>query len=189
MRLGTAVRIADQIPGWCEYDELRYLGSEAARHTRVVEVGCWQGRSAKMMALMTPGVVYAVDDWRGAGGAAADGFIGPGNFPLGTGKTPHAQLEENFRRNLADEILTGKLEVTMKASPEAASLIEAPDMVYIDGDHDTEPVRVDIRAWKAVLVPGGLLCGHDAPDERVAEALRLEGIEWDLVATNIWAAR
>jgi predicted O-methyltransferase YrrM len=33
--------------------------------------------------------------------------------------------------------------------------------VYIDGDHEYEPVRQDIELWWPKLRPGGILAGHD----------------------------
>lgn len=186
-----AIQLAGPIPGWCEPGELKWLAEQAAKHKVIVEVGCWQGRSTKAMAATTPGTIYAVDDFRGAGGAAADGWFGPGGFPLGINDTPHDELEQRFRANLAGEIEAGKVVVTGKSSPAAAEDFQlgAVDMCYIDGDHDTEPVREDIRAWLKVLRPGGLLCGHDGPDPRVLEALRLEGIDFEIVVDNVWCAR
>lgn len=189
MTVEEAVQLARPLPGWCEPGELEWLAEQAAQHHTIVEVGCWQGRSTKVMAATTPGKVYAVDDFRGAGGAAADGWFGPDGFPLGINATPHDELEQRFRRNLADEIEAGTVVVTGLPSPDAAPHVPAPDMVYIDGDHDTQPVREDLRAWLKVLQPGGLLCGHDALDPRVAEGLRLEGIDFEVVVDNVWCAR
>lgn len=35
------------------------------------------------------------------------------------------------------------------------------DFVYIDANHNLEPVRADLRAWYPKVRPGGWLCGHD----------------------------
>src|SRR3954463_11686310 len=35
------------------------------------------------------------------------------------------------------------------------------DMAYIDGDHDYEPVKADIRAVYELVAPYGWLAGHD----------------------------
>lgn len=46
----------------------------------------------------------------------------------------------------------------------------SPGFVYIDGDHDYAAVRTDIEAWWPVVVPGGILAGHDYVGE--AEGVR-----------------
>lgn len=188
MTLDEAVAIAEPIPGWCSDGELRWLGEQARKHKAIVEVGSWQGRSTKLLAAMTPGTVYAVDDFRGAGGAEADGWIGPGGFPLGVNETPHAELEQRFRSNLAEELETGKVRLVRKSSLDAIPEIDGADMVYIDGDHETDAVLDDIRAWREVLADGGLLCGHDGLDERVVAALRREVPDFTIAVDNIWRA-
>jgi hypothetical protein len=37
-------------------------------------------------------------------------------------------------------------------------------MVFIDANHLYEPVKFDITAWRNLVCPGGLLCGHDYRD-------------------------
>ncbi len=40
-----------------------------------------------------------------------------------------------------------------------------PGFVYIDGAHNYETVREDLLAWWPVVVPGGILAGHDYTPE------------------------
>lgn len=35
------------------------------------------------------------------------------------------------------------------------------DVVYIDGKHDYQSVRADLKAWAPKVKPGGWMCGHD----------------------------
>lgn len=46
------------------------------------------------------------------------------------------------------------------------------DMVWIDGDHRYESVKADLLAWTPLLVPDGLLCGHDRAYHPVERAVR-----------------
>jgi hypothetical protein len=36
-----------------------------------------------------------------------------------------------------------------------------PGFVYLDGDHEYEAIRADLEAWYPLVVPGGILAGHD----------------------------
>jgi len=124
--------------------ELEWLAEHARTHTRIVEVGCWMGRSTRALADNTPGLVYAVDFWP---------------------REPEAF--QRFGQNLVD-LLNKKVFVVHMPSIDAANLFIAAkqkvDMVFIDGNHDYEYVSEDIRLWRQVLEPGGLLCGHDYAD-------------------------
>lgn len=190
-RVDDAIKLASAIHGWCEAGEMRWLAEQAAEHRFIIEIGSWQGRSTKALAVATPGTVYVVDDFRGAGGAAANGWLGPGGFPLGTGSTPTHELERIFRQNLAAEIKKRKVIVSGIGSPEAAANFKhgSADLIYIDGDHETDAVRSDLQAWIPVLAEGGVLCGHDAHDERVQAALEAEGVDYEIVVDNLWRQR
>jgi hypothetical protein len=52
----------------------------------------------------------------------------------------------------------------------------SPGFVYIDGDHDFPAISADLDAWWPLVVPGGILAGHDYTQEcdgvrRAVEAL------------------
>jgi len=51
----------------------------------------------------------------------------------------------------------------LQTSTEAARWVarSSVDLVFIDGDHRSESVSDDIRAWWPTLLPGGVLAGHD----------------------------
>lgn len=49
------------------------------------------------------------------------------------------------------------------------------DAVYIDGEHDEESVREDIKAWRKKLKFGGILCGHDYYLPYIKDILNEEG--------------
>jgi predicted O-methyltransferase YrrM len=65
----------------------------------------------------------------------------------------------------------------------------APDMIFIDGDHEYTAVRRDIANAKRKLAPGGLLCGHDASWPGVRAAVtELTGEFLTVPNTDIWFA-
>jgi predicted O-methyltransferase YrrM len=154
--IATAVVAADAIPGWMTIDELTWLAEQAASRMTIVEVGSYQGRSTKALAMMTDGVVYSVDSLVGEYDLAETG----------------GALDALFREHLVDEIDAGKVRVWRMPSHEAAAgFREHADMVFIDGDHRAGPVLEDIAAWRPKLAPGGLLCGHDRMHPGVGAAL------------------
>lgn len=140
------------IQGWMWETELNWLKEQAQKHSRIVELGSYLGRSTKALSA-TPGTVTAIDNWIGVQGA--DSW----------------NLYHRFCENLAAEIKAGKV-IPMRAEHKTADVDFVPDMVFIDGDHCYTAVKRDIERWKAKLAPGGLLCGHDAYDEGVRRAVQ-----------------
>jgi predicted O-methyltransferase YrrM len=155
VNIEEALDIARGVPGWMCDDELRWLGERAAKHKIIFEIGSWQGRSTKMMALMTEGVIYSVDNLVGEGG------------------TPIEDLDAAFRVNLAPEIEADKVRIVRESSVEAAKAYYDgfADMVFIDGDHSYEGAKGDFEAWLEVLEVGGLICGHDRMHPGVQQML------------------
>lgn len=61
----------------------------------------------------------------------------------------------------------------------ALSALQTPrrfDLVYLDADHSYEMTVADIRAWKPLVKPGGILAGHDHSEHwpAVIEAVKDE---------------
>lgn len=164
-----------EIPGWMTPAELRWLAGQAAGHRCIVEVGCWRGRSTRALADNTLGVVWAVDDWQGAGWDYDEDL---------------RNVRRQFYRRMRDLIDAGRVAVLELSSEEAThAMRSAPvDMVFLDGNHRYEAVRRDLELWAPLLQPGGLLCGHDygahpgvrqAVDEVVGDVVQVPG-------TSIW---
>ena len=54
------------VHGWMAPAELEYLAGLAEKSHCILEVGSWKGRSTSVLAHHSPGVVVAVDTWRGS---------------------------------------------------------------------------------------------------------------------------
>ena len=124
------------------------------RARKIVEVGVYQGKLTAYLARSTRATVYAVDHWRG-----------PAAYP-GSGLRCDETTEAAFRRRVAPWLKEGRVVVVKEESVAAAGkLLDAfgPvfDLVFIDAAHDYESVRADILAWRPLVRPGGILCGHD----------------------------
>ncbi len=136
--MNPAVIAARKIDGWMPDHELAWLSERAALRERIVEFGCYKGRSTKALAMSTPGIVYAVDIWR------------------------DEEILREFRANLSAEILGGKVIVCRVETRAYFYADKTPaDMVFIDADHSEDGVKADIEAARRILSPSGLLCGHD----------------------------
>ena len=140
---------AKAISGYMYPEDLVWLAERASSHRRIVEVGSWKGKSTRAMAENTQGIVYAVDTWKGSAE----------HLDL-LKDNPEGWLKEEFLRNM--EGLDNVRPVQM-TSLEAAESFQGQrfDMIFIDAEHHYEAVKADILAWRSLLSPGGLLCGHD----------------------------
>lgn len=116
--------------------ELAWLAEAARAHEAIFEIGSYEGRSTKALAMATSGVVCAIDN------GPDDQFM-------------------RFARNLAVEIATNKVVPMRQGSIEAAATLGLASMIFIDGDHTGDGVATDIATWRPHLTRGGLLCGHD----------------------------
>lgn len=155
----SAVEAAVKISGWMTDVELRWLAFCAAGKGVVVELGTWQGRSAKAMAATVGGRLFCVDPWYDHR---------EGEYPeLGSGKD---NTFLKFKENVAQEIASGKIVPMRMTSTKAAAELaifgdRKPDMVFIDADHRYESVAADIAAWRGLIADDGILCGHDYSKE------------------------
>src|SRR5262245_46460435 len=108
---------AAKIDGWMADGELLWLAQTAMKCPVIIEVGSWKGRSTKALAMGTPGVVYAVDHWRGSESELGDMHkeavaLGPNG------------LFEIFKKNLAPELGAGKCVPVRAESGEAVTILD-----------------------------------------------------------------
>lgn len=156
-----------EIKGWMSDAELAWLGEQAAQMNSVVEIGCHQGRSSKALLDACQGTVYCIDVWNDE---EQYGYVGERDYQAFLRNVGHYP---NLRAQHATSLL-------------AAEHLPDVDMVFIDGDHEYESVKADIKAW--LPKTRKLLCGHDygvfdgvtrAVDERF-------GSDWVSVVPDTW---
>ena len=68
---------------------------------------------------------------------------------------------DEFERNVRDLIQQGRVRPLRSEALAAVLHFDQVDMVFLDDDHAYEHVRDEIRAYRQVVRPGGILCGHD----------------------------
>lgn len=178
------IRNALATEGWMKASELEWLAETAANLRTVVEIGSWMGRSTTAMAdnMEGLGVILAVDTWRGSEEHESYLKDKPVDF-----------VYKIFCRNLKAHIDAGRVCPVHLPSLEAARVFQAIgytrfDMVFIDASHDYQDVKADIQAWKPLVRPGGLLCGHDWGHPPIVQAVR-ELLGTPLSSSTIWYAR
>jgi Methyltransferase domain len=159
---GVMIDAAVATEGWMDLPDLTFLAEQAKKHTGIIEVGSWMGRSTRALADNTIGIVHCVDTWKGSGLE---------HDPWLRGKS-EGWLFEQFKKNTAG---CANLRLFQMTSLEGAAHIKnlqetsdkvsaAFDMIFIDASHDYENVKADILAWKPLLKQGGMFCGHDYQD-------------------------
>jgi SAM-dependent methyltransferase len=152
------IRHKMNIRGWMSEHELAWL-SEQTAYT-VIEIGCAYGRSTFALADRAKRL-YAVDTWQGS------------PAELKTNHKDYAELDGDFAMvafcaNLGVYIRRGTVVPLRMHSRNAAQVLTDwgvfADLIFIDGDHDYEAVKEDIRLYQPLLREGGILCGHDYGD-------------------------
>lgn len=157
--------------GWMGLHSRRWLKAQAQSHTRIIEVGSWLGRSTKVLAKHTKGVVYAVDHWQGTPDDPEQHALYAGL--IAEGRDPYMEFMNNLRR----EIAAKRVHPIRMPSVEAGQRLLAAhgpasfDMVFIDADHGYAGCKGDIAAYLPLIAPGGLVSGHDSHWPGVARAV------------------
>ena len=133
--------------------EFAMLSMLAIQRKTVIEVGAYCGALTKLFCTYAQRV-FAIDH-----------FVGDSSIGHLDPAVARAEFEANNRQSLDAGRLTL---LAMDSADGAAELcrrgVEA-DLVWIDAAHDYEHVRRDVEAYKPLLRPDGLLCGHDACDQ------------------------
>jgi predicted O-methyltransferase YrrM len=166
---GVNIQRAEKITGWMGEAELIWLAEQAQQHTRIVEVGCWLGRSTRAIADNCQGTVWAVDVW-----------VNNGEY-LGSG-----DLYTDFLANIEGTTIIPIRDRSTDVAAIFANQNQTFDMIFIDAAHDYESVKADLLAWWPLLTPTGLLCGHDYDAPGVKRALDGLVPKVVTVAGSIW---
>lgn len=129
---------------------------------RVVEIGCWKGRSSRCLADL--GIKYQkdlritfVDTWEGS--------------------EEHQHLEDVKNGTLFAQFVRNMdgidFDFYRMPSVDAAEEFDdgSLDFVFIDAAHDYDNVCADIRAWLPRVKRHGILAGHDFQHEPVRRAV------------------
>ena len=150
--MGVNIEQALKTPGFMAEGELAYLAGLAQTSHSIVEIGSWSGRSARAFADNTPGLVFCVDTW-------ADNAYGSAPAEM----TCHPDwLWNEFHKNVGNlNHVTAWRMTSLECAAKFADQGFTFDLIFIDAGHNYEDLIADINAWRPLLEPGGVLCGHD----------------------------
>jgi len=119
-----------------------------------VEVGTHQAVYASEFMKLWKGFLHLVDPWKDY-------------------DSVHPTFYPNFQEHTQNRDQDMKIAIAImqpysdrcsfhkRSSVEAASIINAPDIVYIDALHDYNSIKQDMNLWWEKLNENGWLCGHD----------------------------
>lgn len=115
----------------------------------IVEIGSWKGKSTICLALGSMAVsgekVYAVDPHKPL---AEEGYT--------------EDTEAQFRENIRNAGVESHVVPMVMASEEAAKgWIEPIRLLWIDGDHRYEQVKLDFHLWEPHVIESGIVAMHD----------------------------
>lgn len=118
-----------------------------------VEIGAWDGRTAARVLSLCPGLTWmVVDPWK-----PQPWHNGPEDWT----EWDHDVHEAQCRERLAP--FGQRAQIFKGFSLEAArhTADGSLDLVFLDGDHSENGVRMDVHMWRPKLRRGGWLAGHD----------------------------
>lgn len=142
---------------------------------RVVEVGCWTGRSTIHIAQgVYPGTVNAVDTWAGSPGEIS--------AELAADRDVFAQ----FSTNVAD-FTRGNVEIHRMGWRDYFAEDRGPiRFLHIDAEHSYREVFDNIESALPLMVAGGVICGDDVHHPPIVQAVTEHfGTNWRREA-SLW---
>lgn len=161
----------NNIDGWMEEGELKWLYSMAKDMDSIVEIGSWKGRSTHALLNGCKGAVWAVDHFKGS----------PGEHLTDDAQTK--DVSKIFMKNVGH---FKNLELLKMDSIEASKKFKdrSIDMVFIDGAHSHEAVKADIEAWLPKTKK--MICGHDLNFPGVEKAVKEKFGDTHTIGQSIW---
>ncbi|HBT75063.1 TPA: hypothetical protein DEB29_03630 [Candidatus Wolfebacteria bacterium] len=138
--------------GWMPQENKDTLAKLIKEHNvkTVIEIGCFLGLSTKFFVEQGCNVV-SIDTFEGAADINRSEEVQK-RLPT---------LYEQFMFNMQELGIADKVHVVRMTSEEAAKPVRVgkADLIYIDGSHQYEDVKLDIELWKDRATK--VLCGDD----------------------------
>lgn len=154
MSISETKEITRNVEGWLFSEERVWLYRAAKRVKKgvIVEIGSWKGLSTIWLAKGSQAgyraKVYAIDPHTGAEEHKQAGKVWTYDIFL-----------ENIKKAEIEDIVIP----IVKTSEEANKNGNIPiGLLFIDGAHDYELVKLDFELWYPYLINGGIIAFHDS---------------------------
>ena len=186
------------VPGWNSNSDVFGRLVEETKPSIIFEVGTWLGasainmaRNAKRLSLNTK--IYCVDTWLGAEEFWTTGKDDPErNLNI---KNGYPRVYFDFLANVVGHGMQDVI-IPIPNTSHIGSIILShlglkAELIYIDGSHDYEDVKNDIRDYMPLLSPGGIMFGDDMKIWKGVERAVHESLGQDLeiYQNNFWIFR
>ena len=142
---------------------------------RVIEVGCWEGKSTVHIAQgCYPAKVQAVDTWEGSPGEISS--------ELAAERDVFATFNENI-----SELTRGNVETYRMGWRDYFAQDRGPvRFIHIDAEHTYREVFDNITEVLPLMVAGGVICGDDVHHPPIVQAVTEHfGTNWRREA-SLW---
>lgn len=145
MGINEVRNLVDQVQGWLSYREgelLYNLAKNCSGKGVIVEIGSWKGKSTIWLAKGSKAgnnvSVYAIDPQSES------------NF-------------EEFNKNIKAAKIDDIVFPIVKKSEDAAKSFNNPvEMIFIDGSHVYDDVKLDFDLWFPKVIDEGIMAFHDS---------------------------
>ncbi len=155
MNLEETKKIVSKVDGWITNKEgelLYHLAKNCKGNGKIVEIGSWKGKSTILLAY----------------GSKSGNNVGIYAIDPHTGSPEHKELYgevwtfEEFKKNIKNAKVEDIITPIIKTSEEAAKNFNEPiELIFIDGKHDYEQVKLDFKLWFPRVIDGGIIALHD----------------------------
>jgi len=155
MDINETLKISREIDGWLSDNEgklLYNLAKNCKGEGKIVEIGSWKGKSTVWLASGSKNgknvKVYAIDPHTGSS-EHKDWFGEVWTF-------------EEFKKNIKKANVDDLVMPIVKTSEDAAKEFNEPvELIFIDGAHEYEYVKMDFELWFPKIIDGGIIAFHD----------------------------
>lgn len=166
MHLDKVLKLIKSIDGWLTNEEgkLLYNLAKNCKKGAIVEIGSWKGKSTICLgsgSLVGKKLkVYAIDPHTGSDEQKIKG--------------KNIWTFDEFKKNIKNVGLDDMIVPIVKTSKEASDdFDEDVGLLFIDGDHSYDMVKLDFDLWYPKVRYGGIIAFHDSTNyDSVAHFVR-----------------